>query len=187
MAGAPFLGLLAAIEISPFTFHLSRIVLRWLCSFHLRKSEACPAVVRRQPNEGGSFIGVQAPTETLPGGRPLACCTSNFRYTSFLFHCTILLGSFLVCAMVSAENAEDSVNSISQWLRHQAHPLDSVIAGTGFTDLEFLDEKIEAAVKKPGRSPRRSCLNRFSAPNPEYNKIWSRVRERALGGDLMKV
>ena len=24
-------------------------------------------------------------------------------------------------------------------------------------------------------------------PNPEYNKIWSRVRERALGGDLMKV
>jgi len=150
VAGAPFLGLVAAIEISPFTFHLSRIVLRWLCSFHLRKSEACPAVVRRQPNEGGSFIGVQAPTETLPGGRPLACCTSNFRYSSFLFHCTILLGSFLVCAMVSAENAEDSVNSISQWLRHQAHPLDSVIAGTGFTDLEFLDEKIEAAAEEVG-------------------------------------
>jgi hypothetical protein len=32
-----------------------------------------------------------------------------------------------------------------------------------------------------------SCLNRFSAPNPEYNKIRSRVREGALDGDLMKV
>jgi hypothetical protein len=52
--------------------------------------------------------------------------------------------------MVSAENAEDSVNSSSQWLRHQAHPLDSVIAGTGFTDLEFPDEKIEAAAEEVG-------------------------------------
>ena len=31
------------------------------------------------------------------------------------------------------------------------------------------------------------CLNRFSAPNPECNKMRSRVGERALGEDLMNV
>ena len=144
------MGLVAAIEISPLTFHLSRIVLRWLCSFHLRKSEACPAVVRRQPNEGGSFIGVQAPTETLPGGRPLACCTSNFRYSSFLFHCTILLGSFLVCAMVSAENAEDSVNSVEI-----AAVLPPTIANYESTSA-FMPLLVEASVAfDPCRSRRR--------------------------------
>jgi hypothetical protein len=39
----------------------------------------------------------------------------------------------------------------------------------------------------PGDVMPLGFLYRFSAPNPEYNKIWSRVQERALGGDLMKV
>jgi hypothetical protein len=30
-------------------------------------------------------------------------------------------------------------------------------------------------------------LNRFSAPNPEYDKIRSTVGERALGGDFIKI
>jgi hypothetical protein len=78
------------------------------------------------------------------------------------------------------------------------HPLRSRKGGFSPTArAEISSNSVKAAGKlqlRPLRNPAEAieevleiCLNRFSAPNPECNKIRSKVGERALGADSTKV